>query len=97
MSTFLYLSSFTYMVGIVKTTISSKGQITVPVQVRRALGLKPGSRLEVRLGQKGDFIVTKAAEKDFFGQFRGICSRRSRWASGDQAIRELRGDSDETR
>jgi AbrB family looped-hinge helix DNA binding protein len=91
MTTILYLYSFTIMVGIVKTTISSKGQITVPVQVRRALGLKAGSRLEVRLGQRGDFIVTKAAEKDFFGQFRGTCSRRSRWPNGDQAIRELRG------
>lgn len=95
--TILYLSCFTIMVGIVKTTISAKGQITVPVQVRRALGLKPGSKLDVRLGSKGDFVVTKAVEKDFFGQFRGSCKSRSRWASGDQAIRELRGGNDEAR
>jgi antitoxin PrlF len=29
------------------TTVTSKGQVTLPVEARRRLGLKPGSRLEI--------------------------------------------------
>lgn len=31
------------------TTITSKGQITLPVEVRRALNLRPGQKVSVRI------------------------------------------------
>ncbi len=44
----------------VRTTLTRKGQVTVPVEIRRALGLKEGDKLlftmkngEVRLAQVG--------------------------------------------
>ncbi|MDR1470778.1 MAG: AbrB/MazE/SpoVT family DNA-binding domain-containing protein [Spirochaetaceae bacterium] len=36
-------------------TMTEKGQITVPVEIRRSLGLKPGKKLNISL--KGDDIV----------------------------------------
>ena len=39
------------------TTISSKGQITVPVRIREALGLVPGTRLELELGPGATFVA----------------------------------------
>jgi AbrB family looped-hinge helix DNA binding protein len=36
-------------------TMTEKGQITVPVEIRRSLGLKPGKKLNITL--KGDDIV----------------------------------------
>jgi len=54
------------------TTISSKGQITVPVGVRVALGLLPGTKLSLKLGPKGTFIARKAPGESFFSQFQGI-------------------------
>lgn len=37
------------------TTITSKGQITLPAEARRALGLRPGQKVAVRL--EGDHLV----------------------------------------
>jgi AbrB family looped-hinge helix DNA binding protein len=34
-------------------TLSSKGQMVIPMRFRRLLGLGPGSRLAVRLGDEG--------------------------------------------
>lgn len=37
-------------------TITSKGQITLPVAVRRALGLKPGQKVAVRVENESVII-----------------------------------------
>jgi AbrB family looped-hinge helix DNA binding protein len=38
-------------------TLSSKGQLTVPAEARRALGLHPGSRMLIET--KGDRIIIR--------------------------------------
>ena len=86
----LYFSRLVNIFYPVKTTISSKGQITVPRVVRKALGLSPGTRLEVKLRSPGGFLVTKSAIEDFFGRFKGVARRRARWHSGDEAVAALR-------
>jgi AbrB family looped-hinge helix DNA binding protein len=73
------------------TTISSKGQITVPIQIRRALALRPGVKLQVRLGQKAEFIVSKAPGVSVFAKFRGVARQRAPWKTGDAARDALRG------
>jgi len=35
-------------------TLTSKGQITIPVEVRRKLGLKPGDRVDFVVGAGGE-------------------------------------------
>jgi AbrB family looped-hinge helix DNA binding protein len=72
------------------TTISSKGQITVPIEIRRALALRPGVKLKIQL-KNSTFIVSKASEKSFFSQFRGRCSRMAPWKSADLAMEKMRG------
>jgi AbrB family looped-hinge helix DNA binding protein len=78
------------------TTISSKGQITVPVQIRKALALRPGVKLTIQL-KDSTFIVSKATQKSFFSQFRGVARRRALWKSGDAALEALRGPAPKTR
>ena len=56
------------------TTISSKGQITVPAAVREALGLVPGTKLELELGPRGTFIARKAVGSGFFARFQGLAA-----------------------
>jgi antitoxin PrlF len=41
-------------------TITSKGQITIPVQVRNALGVDSGDRLEFVEFEKGKFAIIPA-------------------------------------
>jgi AbrB family looped-hinge helix DNA binding protein len=36
-------------------TLSSKGQLTIPRQLREALGLTPGSHLQVSVDRHGDW------------------------------------------
>lgn len=43
--------------------ISTKGQIVLPVAVRKALGLKPGMRVTVRLDGKKALITPAPAKK----------------------------------
>ena len=43
-----------------KTTMTSKGQLTIPIDIRRELGWSGGSTLEVVLD--GDRVVVRAAQ-----------------------------------
>ena len=43
------------------TTVSSKWQIVLPAEIRRALGIRPGDRLEVSI--EDDHIVLHRAPK----------------------------------
>jgi len=37
--------------------ITSKGQITIPIEIRKKLGLKPGDRVRFVEGENGEFIL----------------------------------------
>lgn len=37
--------------------VTSKGQITIPVEVRKKLGLKPGDRVNFYEGEHGEYIL----------------------------------------
>lgn len=58
-------------------TITSKGQITIPVQVRTALGLEAGDRVEFVEVEKGGFAIVPATRsvRDLEGLFRGKRSK----------------------
>lgn len=42
------------------TTLTSKGQVTVPKKIRDYLGLRPGSAVGFALGPRGEVIVRPA-------------------------------------
>jgi antitoxin PrlF len=42
------------------STITSKGQVTIPVQVRNALGVDTGDRIEFVETEKGKFAIVAA-------------------------------------
>ena len=72
--------------------ITSKGQITVPREVRHALGVKPGDKLVFE--QNGEEVcVRPVRKKSAFAKYRGIGNPGL--ASGREAVvrklRELRG------
>ena len=72
--------------------ITSKGQITVPREVRHALGVKPGDKIVFEQNGK-DVSVRPVRTKSVFAKYRGIGNPRV--ASGRAAVvrktRELRG------
>ena len=74
-----------------KGTLSSKNQITIPIEMVRALGLKPGDSLEFTL-QNGS-IVLKPQRMSFEEAFAKYSSDMSAETGGDvvKYIRTLRG------
>lgn len=55
------------------TTLTVKGQVTIPKRVRDALQLEPGSPVEFAINAAGEVVVRKA------GPSRGKAARRDRF------------------
>jgi antitoxin PrlF len=53
-----------------KSTISEKGQVTIPKAIRAQLGLQPGVEIEFR-AEAGQLIGKKIAAEDPFRRWRG--------------------------
>ena len=50
-------------------TVGRRGQVTIPVEIRRAIGLEPGQRVHVSL--QGDTIVLKPMPQDLIAALSG--------------------------
>lgn len=78
----------------VTAKITSKGQITVPRQVRRALGIGAGDRLMFKERSGGGMMVIPVRAESPFARYRGIGNPGI--GSGKRAIvkklREMRGE-----
>ena len=42
------------------TTLTSKGQVTIPKQIRTALNLEPGCAVEFAINTEGEVVINKA-------------------------------------
>ena len=42
------------------TTLTSKGQVTIPKQIRTALNLEPGCAVEFAVNTEGEVVIHKA-------------------------------------
>jgi AbrB family looped-hinge helix DNA binding protein len=75
------------------TTMTVKGQVTIPKRVRKALRLSPGDGVEFTVNPQGEIVVHKAgrrppARKDRFEAARGMA--QVRWRT-DELMALLRG------
>ncbi len=73
-----------------KTTVSEKGQITIPKPLRKRLGIAAGQVLEVH-EEKGRLVATKIVAQDPVQRAYGILALGR---STDRAVEELRGRPD---
>ena len=76
------------------TTVTVKGQVTLPRSVRDAAGIKPGERVEVRAATDGSVVIGKAGAKDdYLARLYELARRRPiRGATTDEIMHDLRGD-----
>jgi antitoxin PrlF len=59
---------------IMATTVTSKGQVTIPKRVRDLLGIGPGSLIDFERGPDGRIAMVKVEKKSKptrFARFRG--------------------------
>ena len=75
-----------------KTTVSERGQVTIPKPVRERLGIRPGQVLEVH-EEAGRVIMSKAAPNDPVDAVNGILKLDR---PVDELIERLRGEPDTT-
>jgi antitoxin PrlF len=75
-----------------KTTVSEKGQITIPKAVRTRLGIRPGQVLDVH-DEGGRLIASKVMGTDPVQRVYGILKLGT---SSDRALEDLRGRADAT-
>jgi AbrB family looped-hinge helix DNA binding protein len=74
------------------TTISSKGQVTVPVELRELLGLTSGTKIAFEAGPRGTLIARKAGGGSFFAKFQGSGKKAKRpYRDSAEAMDVLRG------
>jgi antitoxin PrlF len=79
------------------TTVTSKGQVTLPKAVREAAGIKPGDRVDVEATASGGVYIAKPGSR---GKYRkrleALAKRRLvRGISTDEFMKFIRGDPDE--
>jgi AbrB family looped-hinge helix DNA binding protein len=60
---------------IVLSTVTSKGQITIPKEIRDRLRLQAGSRVEFQLNRQGQ-VIMRARNRDFHSLKGIVRSRR---------------------
>jgi AbrB family looped-hinge helix DNA binding protein len=77
-----------------KSVISSKGQITVPVEIRSKLGLTPGTVVTFQMTNKGALLRKGGAGKHPVEQVYGVLNSKRRT---DDLLDELRGPRRVTR
>lgn len=76
------------------TTVTAKGQVTLPKKVRDAVGIKPGDRVEASATASGAVLIEKAdAKDDYLARLYEIARRRPlRGITTDELMKMSRGD-----
>jgi AbrB family looped-hinge helix DNA binding protein len=70
--------------------MTSKGQITVPKEVRRQMGLRPGDQVEF-VQEDGTFRLRKKIDKEVLAKWRGYLKDHLGGKTTDELIEEMRG------
>jgi antitoxin PrlF len=81
------------------TTVTQKGQVTLPKRVRDAAGLKPGDQVEVRATASGGVYIEKSdARTDYKARLYALAERRPiRGMTTDELMEMSRGEGESIR
>jgi AbrB family looped-hinge helix DNA binding protein len=74
------------------TTVTSKGQVTIPKAVRDRLGIKPGNTVEFELTPEGGVMLVKVKARRPVSRFAALRGRAGRGLSTDEIMALTRGD-----
>jgi len=59
------------MASHMETTATTKGQIVIPSSVRKKLGIKAGTRIQVELDEDNERIILKPITRGYIHSLRG--------------------------
>jgi antitoxin PrlF len=75
------------------TTVTSKGQVTIPKPVRDRLGIEPGSAVEFELAPDGRIVLVKAKAGRPTSRFEALRGRAGKGLSTDEIMALTRGEN----
>jgi antitoxin PrlF len=73
-----------------KSTVSEKGQVTIPKRIRERLGIRAGEVLDFE-EDHGRLVATKVATRDAVDELFGVLIGKEKT---DTIVRRLRGEPD---
>ena len=75
------------------STLTSKGQVTIPKRIRDALNLAPGCSVDFVLNHEGDVVIHKAGlqSESVLDRFEAVRGRADVEWRTDELMRLLRG------
>jgi antitoxin PrlF len=74
------------------TTVTSKGQVTIPKPVREHLGIAPGSQVEFRRAADGSIVIQKVEGRREPSRFAKLVGIAGPGPSTDEIMAITRGD-----
>jgi AbrB family looped-hinge helix DNA binding protein len=74
------------------STLTSKGQVTIPKPIRDHLGIGPGSQVVFRRAADGSVVIEKADGTRQPGRFAKLVGSAGPGPSTDELMELLRGD-----
>lgn len=74
------------------TTVTSKGQVTIPKPVRDHLGIGPGSAVSFRLTEDGSIVIEKADGTKQPSRFAKLVGVAGPGPTTDELMEMLRGE-----
>ncbi|MDB5482465.1 MAG: AbrB family transcriptional regulator [Caulobacteraceae bacterium] len=77
----------------IATTVTRKGQVTIPKRVRDRLAIGPGSRVEFELTPNGEVVLLKVGEDKPANRFDALRGRAGAGMTTDQIMALTRGET----
>jgi antitoxin PrlF len=74
------------------TTVTSKGQVTIPKKIRDFLGVKRGASVEFKVGADGRVTVSRAGKARAVSRLAGLRGIAKGGLSTDEIMALTRGD-----
>jgi antitoxin PrlF len=75
------------------TTVTAKGQVTIPKPVRELLGIVPGSQVDFRRAADGSVVLARADAKQPASRFAKLRGHAGKGLTTDAIMALTRGDA----
>ncbi|NKK76989.1 AbrB/MazE/SpoVT family DNA-binding domain-containing protein [Rhizobium leguminosarum] len=75
------------------TTVTAKGQVTIPKRVRDLLGIVPGSRVDFHRAADGSVVLTRADQKRPPSRFEKLRGHAGKGLGTDAIMALTRGET----
>ncbi|MDM9626973.1 AbrB/MazE/SpoVT family DNA-binding domain-containing protein [Rhizobium sp. S152] len=74
------------------TTVTSKGQVTIPKAVRDLLGITPGSQVDFRRAEDGSIVLARTDKKKHVSRFEKLRGHAGAGLDTDAIMALTRGE-----